>query len=78
MPHLTEVPLQAVALEAAEFSIKEMDQVTKEVILHRKAIPEALTKVAHAEAAVAEALVKLVLKMEIQADLQEEMEQHLQ
>ena len=68
MPHLTEVPLQAVALEAEEFLIKDKDQV----------IQEALTKVAHAEAAVAEALVQLVHMPLAHQVPQEELEQHLQ
>tara|TARA_R100001086_G_scaffold239077_1_gene164248 strand:+ start:375 stop:527 length:153 start_codon:yes stop_codon:yes gene_type:complete len=49
-----------VALEVVEFLTKEVDQVTKEVILHRKVIPEALTKVDHVVVQAAEALVKMV------------------
>jgi hypothetical protein len=66
-----------VALEAEEFLTKEMDRVTREVIHLLKVIPEALTKAAHVEAEAAEVLANLVLKVAVQLDLQEEMEQRL-
>ena len=61
-----------------EFLTKEMEQVTKEDILHQKVIQVDRTKVAHAVAVAAVVPVKPVDLRQVHQELQEEMEQHLQ
>jgi hypothetical protein len=67
-----------VDLEVEEFLTKEMEQVTKEDILHQKVIQVDRTKVAHAVAVAAVVPVKPVDLRQVHQELQEEMEQHLQ